>query len=131
MKQMTLLDLIPMEVTVGVWLTDEQIDAFKGDVIPFRDLENYIEQKVIEELPREGAVSCRVVLIKRYLKECDKVYGRVGDEVKVIGICDRVGMSDDKRRGKENMWCSEMFCEDGRWCATTYPARFYRLKGAE
>lgn len=124
--QMTLFDILPRELPLG-YIKDSEVETVKGEVIPFNQLANFIETKVLMECPRQSATDYRVVLIKRYLTDCDKVYRWKDGGSEQIGTCDRVGLSDDNRRGKENMWVSEMYCRDGRYCTTDYPNRFYTI----
>lgn len=127
MEQMTMSDFLPKELPLG-WLKDEDVALYKGDIIPFERLPDYIGERIIEELPRQSAIDYRIVLVKDYLKDSDKVYRWKDGDSELIGICDRVRLSDDNRKGKANMWVSEMYCRDGRYCTGLYPTRFYKVK---
>ena len=125
--QLTLFDILPKEIPLG-YIRDGEVDAFKGDVIPFSQLANYIEERVLMECPRQSATDYKVVLVKKYLTDSDKVYNWRNGTSELVGTCDRVRLSDDNKRGKANMWVSEMFCKDGRYCSDRYPRRFYTIK---
>lgn len=121
MEQMTMSDFLPKELPLG-WLKDEDVALYKGDIIPFERLPDYIGERIIEELPRQSAIDYRIVLVKDYLKGSDKVYRWKDGDSELIGICDRVRLSDDNRKGKANIWVSEMYC------TALYPTRFYKVK---
>lgn len=125
--QLTLFDILPKEIPLG-YIRDLEIDTYKGELIPFNQLANHIEEKVLMERPRQGATDYKVVLVKRYLVDSDGVYRWKSGESERIGTCDRVSLSDDNRKGKANMWLSEMYCRDGRYCTSRYPTRFYTIK---
>lgn len=127
MNQLTLFDLMPKQLSLG-YMADDEVAAYKGEPIPFKDLANRIEERVIEEMPREGAIDYRVVLVKKYLTDCDKVYMWKDGKAEVAGTCDRVSLSDDNRRGKANMWLSEMHCADSQHCTSRHPTRFFKIK---
>lgn len=122
-EQLTIYDSLPAELPLG-WLNAELAENIKGDRVDFKDLAELIDSKVIEELPRQNGVSYRVVLVKIYLRDSDEVYEWRNDKAEVVGTCDRVGMSDDRRKGKTNIWVSESFCMD----SYKYQTRFYRIK---
>ena len=125
--QLTLFDFLPKDIPLG-YIKHEEVDAYKGEVIPFNQLADLIETKVLMECPRQGAVGYKVVLVKKYLIDSDKVYRWDKGDSELIGTCDRVRLSDDNRRGKANMWVSERYCKDGRFCSDRYPRRFYTIK---
>ena len=125
--QMTIFDILPKEIPLG-YLKDEDVDTYKGDVIPFSQLADHIEEAVLMERPRQSAVDYKIVRVKRYLVDCDNVYRWKDGDSELIGTCDRVCLTDDNRKGKANMWCSEMYCRDGRYNRDRYPTRFYTIK---
>lgn len=125
--QMTIFDILPKEAPLG-YIKRNEVEHYKGRVLTFSELADCIESKVLMECPREGATDYKVVLVKRYLTDSDKVYRWENGESELIGICDRVSLSDDNRKGKANMWVSEMYCRDGRYCTDKYPHRFYAIK---
>lgn len=125
--QLTIFDILPKELKLG-YIKDEEVEAYKGSIITFSQLADFIEEAVLMECPRQSAVDYRVVRVKKYLTDCDKVYRWSDGDSELIGVCDRVSLTDDNRKGKANMWVSEMYCIDGRYCTTKYPHRFYRIK---
>ena len=126
--QMTIFDILPKEAKLG-YIKRDDVESYKGRIITFSELANYIGSKVLMECPREGATDYKIVLVKRYLTESDKVYRWNSGESEMVGTCDRVSLSDDNKRGKANMWVSEMYCRDGRYCTARFPHRFYAIKG--
>ena len=127
MKQLTWDDLLPKEIQLG-YIKDADIEKYKGALIVFSELPEHIGERVLMECPRQSAVDYKVVLVKKYLTDSDKVYRWDKGDSELIGTCDRVRLSDDNRRGKANMWVSEMYCRDGRYCTCMYPVRFFRIK---
>ena len=126
--QMTIFDILPKETPLG-YIKRDDVQCYRGRVLTFSELADCIELKVLMECPREGATDYKVVLVKRYLTDSDKVYRWESGKSELIGICDRVSLSDDNRKGKANMWVSEMHCRDGRYCTSRFPHRFYTIKG--
>ena len=126
--QMTIFDILPKEIKLG-YIKSDEVELYKGRIVTFSELANYIESKVLMECPREGATDYKVVLVKRYLTDSDKVYRWKNGKSELVGICDRVRLSDDNKKGKANMWLSEMYCRDGRYCTSKFPTRFYAIKG--
>ena len=128
MEQLSIFDYIdtPEDLPLG-YLKQDQIERYKGDLIPFRELEHYIGQKVLYEMPRQGMVDYKVIMIKSYYKDCDTMC--LGDEE--LGTCDRIGYSDDNRRQKENSWVSEHFFKGGRFSDPEYPFanQTFKIKG--
>ena len=98
-----------------------------GKEIPFRELENYIGKKVLCEMPAYNGNWYKVVIITSYHKDCDKVYG---DGEEPIGVCDRIGYTDDNRTKNENSWVSEHFIRNGRYHdpEAKFLECFYELK---
>lgn len=127
MKQLTWDDMLPKNIPLG-YIKDNDIEKYKGTVIVFSELPEHIDERILMESPRQSAIDYRVVLVKRYLTDCDKVYRWSDGDAELVGTCDRVRLSDDNKRGKENMWVSEMYCKDGRYCTCKYPTRFFRIK---
>lgn len=125
--QLTIFDILPRDIRLG-YIKDEEVEAYKGDLIPFSQLIDYIEKAILMECPRQSAIDYKVVRVKRYLTDIDNVYRWKNGDSEFIGTCDRVSLTDDNRKGKENMWCSEMYCRDGRYCTSRYPTRFYTIK---
>ena len=125
--QMTIFDILPKEMSLG-YIKRDEADCYRGRVLTFSELADCIESKVLMECPREGATDYKVVLVKKYLTSSDKVYRWVGGDAELIGVCDRVSLSDDNRKGKANMWVSEMYCREGRYCTSKYAHSFYRIK---
>ena len=143
-EQMSLVDFAvatTAEPPIG-WLED--VDKYKGEMIPFRDLENYVGKRIIIGMPRQSTTDYKVVKLTSYHKDCDTIYrwgsgdseshstcGWINKEAVAIGKCDRVGYSDDARREKENSWVSEMYCSNGRFDTYgNYPECMYRIKEA-
>lgn len=100
---------------LGYLRTEEDVKRYKGDQIPFRQLEQYIGRRVLYEMPRQDAVDYKVIQITSYHKECDRIYNWGIDNDELIGTCDRIGYTDDNRKLKENSWVSEHFFSDGRY----------------
>ena len=113
MEQLTIFDYLDKpkdELPLGYIRKDAE--QYVGKEIPFRELENYIGKKVLCEVPTIDRSWYKVVIMTSYHKDCDSVYGE-GEEP--IGICDRVGFTDDNRYRKENCWVSEHFVRNGRY----------------
>lgn len=127
MMQLTWDDVLPREVPLG-YIKDEDVEKYKGNLIVFSELSEHIGERILKENPRQSAVDYKIVLVKRYLTDCDKVYRWSEGKSELIGTCDRVSLSDDNRKGKANMWVSEMYCRDGRYCTSKHPTRFYEIK---
>ena len=116
MEQLTIFDFLDdapkTELRLGYLRTQEDIERYKGDVIPFEDLDKYIGKLILCEMPRYGMTDYKVVLLTSVKKDSSEVYGE-GDEP--IGRCDRIGYSDDNRTHKENSWSNEYWFANGRY----------------
>lgn len=128
MEQISIFDFLDNpkdELPLGYIKKDA--GQYVGKEIPFRELENYIGQKVLCEMPTQSKMWYKVVVITSYHKDCDKIYGENGEQ---IGTCDRIGYTDDNRTRKENSWVSEHFIRNGRYHDPEYKFAecFYELK---
>lgn len=126
MKQISLFDLKPKELPLGYIRDDAR--QYIGKEIPYNELRNYIDQRIILELPRQSAVDYKVVMVKEYLTECDKVYRWHDGTAEQVGVCDRIAFTDDNKRFKTNSWISEMYCRNGRYEGGKYPCTMYEIQ---
>lgn len=123
-----------------------------GKVIPFQELKNYKDKKVIYEAfygSGDDAKSYyRVVLIKDYYDKADPYFRNEVDDticndfIRSLSseetkkhlvpafVCDRIAYSDDNRTGKANSWLSEVYCSTGRHqiCHNSSKVCFHELK---
>lgn len=143
---MTIADFINSNIEVGEWLED---NSKVGKMIPFQHLKDFIERKVVIDMPRQGVDHCyKVVMIKSYQENADHTYKLKKNPKKMVSnsllkdlsaerediweiehTYDRIGYSDDKgKKHKENSWVSEIYCSNGRFkTAHLYPECFYEL----
>lgn len=127
--QISLNDFLSEKVHLG-WTKETSL----GKVIPFQNLKDFIEKKVIYK----DALGQKVVIIKNYFSKSDTFYsyGEAGTtklfndyiaklqssaiqkKLKVAFVCDRIAYTDDDRTRKTNSWLSEAFCTNGRYQVT-------------
>lgn len=130
MDQISIFDYIQPEYPpIGKYLSKEEVGRYKGEMIPFQALENYIGKKVLLELPRESSIDYKAVKITSYHRDHDKVYRWSSEHrAELSGYCDRIGYSDNARKEKENSWTSEMYCRNGRLEGGIYPTCMFQLR---
>lgn len=121
------MDDAKKDLPLGYLRTDAEVKRYKGDVIPFQELEQYVGKQVLYEMPREGMTDYKVVQITSYHKGCDLVCRADGSDEMYV---DRIGYTDDNRRKKENSWVSEMFFGNGRGHdeEDRFPVLMYEIK---
>ena len=128
--QLSLNDFFAQAVPIGM-VSEVKIGKF----IPFGELKNYKDRKVVYQSTYGGDESksySKVVLITNYFENSDTYYknelnGQIindfvaslsGEETKKhlvpAFVCDRIAYSDDDRTKKANCCISEAYCSNGR-----------------
>lgn len=140
-----------VDLEVGEWLSDEDVEKYKGRLIPFQELEEMKGKIVLREYKTSTLTSYKPVLIINYWHDIDTVYKRVvngddwyGDRTNgyVYSLMseenkakfvpdhkyDKVGYCDKPNKKKSNSWCGEIHCLGGRWKPESwYDGGFYEV----
>lgn len=129
MEQITLFDVFDIaDLPVGHWLTEDEIDLYLGEMIPFQELKYMVGEKIIIEYPRQSATDYKVVKLTSYREEADHSYQYKDGQYVVDNTYDRIGYSDDKRSHKENSWVDEIYCRNGRFGGGNFPECMFTIK---
>lgn len=85
-------------------------EEMKGRMIPFKELRDYIGQRILLEMPRQSAVDYKVIKVTNYYE----------------GEIDTIGYTD-KKKEKENAWTRDIYCRNGTG-TRMYDVCMYELK---
>lgn len=144
--QISLFDFLSESAPLG-WTKGIKM----GQVIPFQDLKKYIGKRVVYATHMgNGNPVSKVVIIKKYVTDCDTYYAleengeakiyndfvrslsskEKAEKMKIAFMCDRIGYTDDDRTKKTNCWLSEAYCTNGRHliCHDKSAVCFYEYK---
>ena len=138
-----------LKLELGKGFDKEMFENFRGDELTFRDLKDYVGEKIIIEKNYNHGNVYVVVKLTSFNEDSEKVYRNsngeyVGEYLYEIageekrksltfaGMASRIGYASGIRETKENSWVSELFCANGKYSKNVYqaapPYNYYAIK---